>query len=215
MKSKVDEKNLDEEIGKIKEKLAAKVAERVASTTRNGAANNADDDFFNSVPDRVISQPTNNGARRGRGTIDVDEMDIDFDTTSPSRTATTVGKKRVVHELSEDDDFMDAPTTKKARTTTTTAAARKPPVSRSRLSSESSNPPAPPARKTPTRAAASRTKKVFPPYSLILMDRLWLKVTRRMARGIRIVLWNFQMKMMNSRLLHRQSRRMFPCVSGC
>jgi hypothetical protein len=154
VKSKVDEKNLDEEIGKIKEKLAAKVAERVANSAKSTAPTNPDNDFFNSVPDRVVSQPPSNAARKGRNVPD-DEMDIDFDTT----TSRTAGKKRVVHELSEDDDFMDAPVTKKPRTT---AAAKRAPESRSRRSNESSNPP-PTVPKIPTRAAASRSKKVPSP----------------------------------------------------
>ena len=161
VKSKVDEKNLDEEIGKIKEKLAAKVAERIANTKKPTAPTNPDDDFFNSVPDRVVPQPptnSNGASRGGRRKAVADEMDIDFDTTTTARTA---GKKRVVHELSEDDDFMDAPTTKKARTTAATSTAKRAPVSRSRRSSESSNPP-PTVRKTPSRAAASRSKKVSP-----------------------------------------------------
>jgi hypothetical protein len=162
VKSKVDEKNLDEEIGKIKEKLAAKVAERIANTNKPTAPTNPDDDFFNSVPDRVVAQapaPSNGASRGGRRKPPVaDEMDIDFDTTTTARTA---GKKRVVHELSEDDDFMNAPTTKKARTTAAASAAKRAPVSRSRRSSESSNPP-PTVRKTPSRAAASRSKKVAP-----------------------------------------------------
>jgi hypothetical protein len=171
VKSKVDEKNLDEEIGKIKEKLAAKVAERIANTTKPTAPTNPDDDFFNSVPDRIVAQPPapSNGASRGgrRKAAVADEMDIDFDTTTTT-TARTAGKKRVVHELSEDDDFMTAPTTKKARTTAGASTAKRAPVSRSRRSSESSNPPLT-VRKTPSRAAASRSKKV-PPHlpSLVL-----------------------------------------------
>ena len=164
MKSKVDEKNLDEEIGKIKEKLAAKVAERVANNANNNRPINADDDFFNSVPDRVVPQ-SSNGVRRKPGD---DAMDIDFDGT----TSRTTGKKRVVHEVSQDDDddFMDVPPTKKPRTTANTA--KKPSVSRSRGSSEPFNPPLPPVRKAAARTAASRAKKVCSPPSCLALKYL-------------------------------------------
>ena len=78
---------------------------------------------------------------------DDDEMDVD--------ERPTTRKKRVVQEIS-DDDLMEMPTAKKPR-----KAPTKPTVSRSRQSSESSNPP-PAVRKTPTRAATSRAKKVVP-----------------------------------------------------
>ena len=139
VKSKVDEKNLDEEISKIKDRLSTKIAEREKSRRDKApTTTDNDDDLFNTT-----------GSRNDRNRpADADEMDID--------ERPTARKKRVVQELS-DDDLMEKPTSKKPR-----KAPTKPTVSRSRQSSESSNPP-PAVRKTPARAAVSRAKKVVCP----------------------------------------------------
>jgi len=54
-----------------------------------------------------------------------------------------------------------------------------------------------------------RVPKRCPHYDFASIDcSRWLKVMKTLA-GIRIVLLSFQMGMMSSRLLHRQSRRIF------
>jgi len=146
VKSKVDEKNLDEEISKIKDRLSLKIAEREKSRRDKAPANNVDDDdFFNTTTQR-------NSRNRP---ADEDEMDIN--------ERPTARKKRVAQEIS-DDDVTEMPISKKPR-----KAPSKPTVSRPRQSSESSNPP-PAIRKTPSRAAASRAKKVTPTIALLTVD---------------------------------------------
>jgi hypothetical protein len=149
----VDEKNLDEEISKIKDKLSAKITER-QKTTR--PAHN-DDDFFSSAPDRAISSrdvAQLTGVRRPRGRVDDDDDDM-MSIDNGSRQ----GTKRSAAQSVSDDDMMDEPpTTTKKRRTAPAKPAKAAAVSRSRQSSVGSNPP---ARKTPARTAASRSKKVF------------------------------------------------------
>lgn len=146
VKSDVDEKNIDEEISKVKEKLTAKIAERAKSKASISRSAGDDDDFFNAaVPDLG----PRSGRTSGNGFSD-DEMDV-------VNSGHKDNRKRAADELSDGDDIMKIPTTKKARiasgksTMTSTA--------RSRQSSGTSNPPLPRPRKTPTRAAASRAKK--------------------------------------------------------
>jgi len=146
VKSQVDEKNLDEEISKIKAKLADKIAERKKSK-KDKTPMNDDDDFFNSAGNDQEIGRRSRGGKEDDGEMEVDER--------PTR------RKRSVQEVS-DDDIMEIPTTKKPRKAPAKAPARAtakaPPVSRSRRSSDSST--AAPVRKTPARAAASRIKKV-------------------------------------------------------
>jgi len=147
VKSEVDEKNVDEEISKIKDKLANKIAEREKSRKDEKGRSNDDDDFFSSagIPGEGRSRGANDG-----------EMNVD------ERPSTT--RKRAVQELS-DDDLMEMPTTKKPRSAPAKAPAKKapakpPPASRPRRSSDSSSPQ--PARRVPARTAASRSKKAPP-----------------------------------------------------
>jgi hypothetical protein len=133
--SKVDEKNLDEEILKIKEKLASKIGQR---KKKDGIPPPIDDDdFFNSVPAPRTSAPRNSrSTRREEG----DEMDIEEPQTIRKRTI----------EISDDEP----PQSKRARTT-------KPKVAPKSSRARKLTPPTPPTRKTPARAATSRSKKVF------------------------------------------------------
>jgi hypothetical protein len=165
VKSKVDEKNLDEEISKIKDKLSSKIAERQKQQA-NSRRPQDDDDLFASPTGRVISgrdfEDMTQSTRRPRATVDLvddDFMEID---PKPGKQSSRGARKRPLRDPSEDDDEVEeisAMATKKRRT----VAAKKPtPASRSRQSSVSSNPPSaqPPSRRTPLRGAASRAKKV-------------------------------------------------------
>jgi hypothetical protein len=139
VKSDVDEKNLDEEIAKIKERLASKIADRQKARPRT----TTDDDFF--------GLPTRN-ARSD------DEMEVDA--PAPKKTA-AARRKRAVSEDEEDE----VPAKKSRRAPAKTAAptrgrGRGGKTVVSRESSVASNPP--PARKTPTRTATTRGKKVPP-----------------------------------------------------
>ena len=72
VKSEVDEKNLDEEISKIKEKLAAKVAERSKSSGDSIARPpNDDDEFFNAAGGSHRNEDTAQ-TRRSRSAVDDD-----------------------------------------------------------------------------------------------------------------------------------------------
>ena len=146
VKSEVDEKNLDEEISKIKDKLASKIVEREKTRKEKAPANDDDDDFFNYT------------VRKGRQRVEDDGMDVD---ERPNAI-----KKRVVHDISDDDE-MEMPTSKKPRKVPAKAS-KKPAVSRARQSSELSKPP-PVTRKTPARAAASHAKKVRPKVTCVVM----------------------------------------------
>ena len=161
----MDEKNLDEEISKIKDKLSAKITER-QKTTR--PAHN-DDDLFSSAPDRAISSrdvAQLTGGRRPRGRVDDDDDDM-MNIDNGSRQGT---KRSAAQSVSDDDMMGELPTTSKKRRTAPAKPAKATTVSRSRQSSVSSNPP--PARKTPARTATSRSKKVFRRWEEALIGRL-------------------------------------------
>lgn len=133
MKSDVDEKNLDEEIAKIKEKLASKIAERQKARPRT----TTDDDFFG-LP--------------ARGDDEVMEVD------APATKKPAGRRKRAVSE-EEDEEEVPAkkPRRAPAKAAPTRGRGRGGRTVGSRESSVASNPP--PARKTPTRGA-TRGKKV-------------------------------------------------------
>jgi hypothetical protein len=197
----VDEKNLDEEISKLKDKLSAKITER-QKTTRAG---HTDDDLFASAPDRAISgrdvaQLT--GARRARGRGDDDDDDMMSIDSGPRQQGT---KRSAAQSLSDDDDVMgDLPATSKKRRTAAAKPTKTTPASRSRQSSVSSNPP--PVRKTPARNAASRAKKVFPNTERMLIGRT-LSSMRMTTCKITKVSLSFLMRMkMTSKHLHRDLR---------
>lgn len=168
MKSEVDEKNLDEEIAKIKDKLSSKIAERQKAQTQANAATRRPqddhDDLFAEPTGRAISSrdiaELTGTTRPQRSTADDDDfMMID---PKPSNNNTT--RKRTVRDASDEDDFaaISPVTTKKRRTAPAKPSA---PASRSRQPSVSSNPPpSTQPRRTPARGAASRAKKVPPIY---------------------------------------------------
>jgi len=137
----VDEKNLDEEIAKIKDKLSSKIAERQKAQT-NTRRPHDDDDLFAEPTARAISgrdiEELSNTTRRQRPTQDDDDLMM-IDARPPSKST---ARKRTVREISDDDDDdveeISAAATKKRRTTSAQT------------------------RRTPARGAASRAKKVHP-----------------------------------------------------
>jgi hypothetical protein len=130
VKSDVDEKNLDEEIAKIKEKLASKIAERQKARPRT----TTDDDFFG-LPARS----------------DDEVMEVD----APAAKKPAGRRKRAVSE--EEEVPAKKPRRAPAKAAPTRGRGRGGRTVGSRESSVASNPP--PARKTPTRGA-TRGKKV-------------------------------------------------------
>lgn len=129
---------MDEELSKIKEKLAARHAER-EKRRENDQSSHKDDDFFDTGPARV---------NRRRAPSD-DEMDVDG---QPTRT----NRKRPVQNLSDNDE-MEAPAPKKRQRAAPAKATRAPPA-RNRQASDSSE--APSVRRTLARKVAGRGRKV-------------------------------------------------------
>ena len=126
----MNEQNLDEEILKIKEKLASKVANTTGTTV--APARGTDKRGERAFSDDGIGE---------------DEMDIDVAPRN-KRTADVV--------LSDDEDDF-APVTKKRRTAPAKTT-RAPPASRARQSSATPKPTS--SRKPPVRKVTSRSKKV-------------------------------------------------------
>ena len=181
MKSKVDEKNLDEEISKVKDKLSSKIAERQKAQADSRRPED-DNDLFASPTGRVISgrefDDMTQSIRRQRGINNYDDDDLMEIDPRPRKAPTGASRKRTVRDASEDDDVEEIPAVaaKKQRTTVPTKPV---PASRSRQSSVSSNHSSAQLqpRRTPLRAAASRAKKV-PLTERMANNRLW-KVTTR------------------------------------
>jgi len=164
VKSNVDEKNLDEEISKLKDNLSAKIAERQKAKTNTTRTNgNEHDDLF-AMPDRYEV--------RSVADEDGDPMDVET-TTRPT------SKRRVVN-LSDDDNEL--PVSKKPRTAAR-AKPSKPAASTSRQSAAASR-TSPAPRRTPARAAASRARKVN--YFVELSNCRLLKV---MEINMRMRMW--------------------------
>jgi len=180
VKSKVDEKNLDEEISKVKDKLSSKIAERQKAQADSRRPQD-DNDLFASPPGRLISgrefDDMTQSTRRQRGINNDDEDLMEID-PKPRKAPTGASRKRTVRDASEDDDVEEIPAVaaKKQRTTVPTKPV---PASRSRQSSVSSNHSSAQLqpRRTPLRGAASRAKKV-PHTQRMANNRLW-KVTTR------------------------------------
>jgi len=180
VKSNVDEKNLDEEISKLKDNLSAKIAERQKVKGNPSHTNGNDHDDLFAMPDRY----------EVRSVADEDGDPMDVETTTRQTS-----KRRIVH-LSDDDNEPPAP--KKPRT----AARAKPSRPAAGTSRQSAEPPrAPPApRKTPARAAASRARKVS--WFVVLSNYRRLKAmemkTRMRTCQIEIVWFSYQMNPMTS-----------------
>ena len=134
VKGEVDEKNVEEELSKIKERLAARHAEREQKRT-NGQTRSADDDFFDEVP------------LNGRPALSDDEMDID-DTPRPA------ARNRKRSQAVSDDE--DIPVANKRQRTLPAKTTKVPPRGRQRQASDSSE--APSLKKNPARKVAARSK---------------------------------------------------------
>jgi len=145
---------VDEELSKIKEKLAARHAER-EKRRENNQTSHKDDDFFDTAPAQVD---------RRRAQSD-DEMDVDV---QPTRT----NRKRAVQNLSDNEE-MEAPAPKKRQRAAPAKATRAPPT-RNRQASDSSE--APSVRRTPARKVAGRARKVGPITDFKLIDSLSRRV---------------------------------------
>jgi hypothetical protein len=96
VKAEVDEKDLDEEIAKIKDRLAARNA--TSTSTARPTPQASEDDFFNSIPsarrrsedEMSIDQPQKTRKRPARDTLTISDDEFDRKPTKKSRTTQAV-----------------------------------------------------------------------------------------------------------------------------